>query len=109
MKENFSTLAYLLASLIIIAFFAKSLDYLVTRAEPATTLESSEVLKDDRGKFKYASGSCETDLECVASGCSMEFCASEGVVSTCELKPDAPNPEAYKCGCFEGYCAWIAK
>jgi len=105
MKENFSIFAYLLASLIIIAFFAKGLDYFIARSEPAVNT-TSEVLRDDEGKLKYASGTCENDSECLAEGCSMEFCASEGIVSTCELKPDAPDRETYKCGCSEGYCAW---
>lgn len=53
-------------------------------------------------------GECDTDADCVATGCSGEVCLAranaEGLVTTCEVLPCFGVLEA--CGCIEGSCSW---
>lgn len=108
MNRNFSLLVYFFASIIIISFFAKSLDIFLSRTEPVEDPVYAEVLRGEKGELKYASGSCNDDVDCSPTGCSLEVCGAEGVITTCEVKEDAPG-DNYRCGCFENTCAWIAK
>ena len=53
---------------------------------------------------------CETDEECITSGCNSEICGGEqeeGFASIC-LFPEHPLPQdlGYVCGCFENECQW---
>jgi eight-cysteine-cluster-containing protein len=45
---------------------------------------------------------CESDADCLVSGCNNEVCAAESVETTCEV---IPVPDG-KCGCVNGECIW---
>ena len=110
MKQNFVVLVYLAASLLIIAFFAKSLDILLNRLENPTKAEvqNIEVYDTQNGTLRYASGVCSESSDCFVAGCSNEICANEQeVASTCDLKPDHPKDFGYECECYNNKCTWI--
>lgn len=111
MKPNFTLLAYMFASILIVSFFAKSLDLLVDRANTTKaypTANSSSTYRDSTGELKYTKGSCSINADCMPTGCGSEFCASEELVTTCEVKSDAPSTD-YECACLDTKCAWILK
>lgn len=52
---------------------------------------------------------CETDADCVKTGCSGQVCAGRGekVYTTCEWKFCYNSTEfGMKCGCYDGKCQW---
>jgi len=62
----------------------------------------------ERVEGRQVAGECDTDADCVASGCSGEVCLAranaEGLVTTCEVLPCFAVLTA--CGCIEGSCSW---
>lgn len=67
-----------------------------------------EEVKNFCGKSSY--GPCQTDTDCVTSGCSGQVCQSrneEPIVTTCEWR-DCYDAKKFnlRCGCFEGKCQW---
>jgi len=55
-------------------------------------------------------GSCSSDEDCIAGGCSGQVCQSQGeepVITTCEYR-DCYNGANYgvSCGCADGKCRW---
>lgn len=111
MKPSFTLLAYLFASVLIVSFFAKSLDVVVDRANSGQIARENikrTAYTDTKGELKYAEGSCKDSADCTPTGCGGEFCASKKLVSSCEVKPDAPNDD-YSCTCFNSKCAWVTK
>lgn len=109
MDSRFETFAFFLAGLMFIAIVAKALSLAVTTAENGSHSPVQNAYTDTDGNLKYAVGGCETDAECQPTGCSMEICGSEEVVSTCEIKADRADPGSYKCGCYQSSCAWKLK
>lgn len=103
MKKSITLFAYFLASIIIIGFFAQSLSVLIDRNTPKPTSSAREQISST-----YTVGVCSKDTDCFLSGCGGEYCASEEVISTCEVKPDAPSDD-FRCGCYDNRCAWILK
>jgi eight-cysteine-cluster-containing protein len=57
----------------------------------------------DRFEGNSYGNSCETDEDCIVSGCSSEVCAAESVATTCEALPYQPEGG---CLCVEGVCQW---
>lgn len=107
MHKSFSTLGYFFAALLLVGFFARSLDFLLARVDPKqNTSGKLEAYLNEEGGLKYASGACSVDADCVPTGCSLEYCGSEGVASTCEVKADHPANAGFKCGCLGQTCAW---
>ncbi len=112
MSKNFSILAYLFASLVVVAFFAKSLDFFVdkSQSQSKSTIIQEEIYTDDTGNLKYASGGCNEDLDCFFSGCNREICTSQtGIVSACIAIKDHPQDLGYTCGCYKNKCSWLKK
>ncbi len=72
-----------------------------------TDIENNS-LEDFCGFSTY--GSCSSDSECSAGGCSGQVCQSkneEPVITTCEFR-DCYNAKKYnlKCRCVENKCQW---
>lgn len=66
-----------------------------------------EIYMDEAVQPKYAQGTCSTEGDCTPAGCGGEVCSDDpGLITTCEVKPDAPDPNIYKCGCVEDQCVW---
>lgn len=110
MNKSFPTLAYFLACLIAVAFFAKGLEFLLHKAEnrPYEDNKVQEVYLNKDNTLKYATGACSIREECTFAGCSNEYCTSEGgIFTTCEVKDDHPAQMGYSCSCYQGKCAWI--
>lgn len=106
--------ASIMAGLLIVALFAVLLSNFVSRYQDSPSIPptpvSENVFRNDDGSLKYAVGTCSTDSDCYVAGCSSEMCADTlDLITTCEVKPDAPDPSMYSCGCYEGNCAWISK
>jgi len=51
-------------------------------------------------------GECSKDSDCIITGCSNHVCASESVVTTCEVREEYNCTKLTSCGCFEGACMW---
>lgn len=55
-------------------------------------------------------GTCESDLECIETGCSGSTCQSkneEEMMTTCEWKECYDNEKyGLSCQCIEGKCTW---
>lgn len=53
-------------------------------------------------------GSCQTDEDCVVTGCSGQLCAPSPTASTCEFLPEYAcyRDEITSCGCNDGTCGW---
>lgn len=51
---------------------------------------------------------CETDADCVVTGCSGQICASEPMASTCEWREEYAcyGEPTTSCGCNAGQCGW---
>ncbi len=64
-----------------------------------------EIFADKNGSPALATGSCSSDSECRASGCSSQICSNHEVVTTCELGV-FPEKETYSCGCKNDRCVW---
>jgi len=74
-----------------------------------TAVESTETPSVEPGDPLYDryegtafDNDCESDDDCMTSGCSGEVCAAESVVTTCEVV-GAPGGE---CGCVDKECIW---
>jgi len=52
-------------------------------------------------------GHCDSDNDCLRSGCSGQVCGVEGHSTTCEWR-ECYNPEPYdlQCGCKDNECQW---
>lgn len=110
MNKNFSILVYLFASLLIIAFAAKSLDYLADRSQQQQKANPIiiDIYQDANRNLKYANGACSKDSECSLAGCSSELCTSQtGIVSACIAIKDHPQDLGYTCGCYKNKCSWL--
>ncbi len=46
---------------------------------------------------------CQTDSDCIISGCSSEVCSAQSVTTTCEAIPPPPGD---KCLCLANRCKW---
>ncbi len=57
----------------------------------------------DRWEGTDSNNVCQRDSDCVVSGCGLEVCATDLVVTTCELLPRKPQGS---CGCLQGECQW---
>ncbi len=53
-------------------------------------------------------GACQTDDDCVVTGCSGQLCAPSPQASTCEFLPEYAcyRDEITSCGCNDGTCGW---
>jgi len=51
---------------------------------------------------------CDTDADCLVTGCSGQICASEHVFTTCEFRDEYAcySPQNTSCGCIDGLCGW---
>ena len=51
---------------------------------------------------------CQTDADCVVTGCSGQMCAPEARFSTCEYRPEYAcyGEPTTSCGCNNGSCGW---
>ncbi|MFP4598865.1 MAG: hypothetical protein ACOC9J_05145 [Persicimonas sp.] len=50
---------------------------------------------------------CQSDRDCVVSGCSGQVCADEPQATTCEWREEYACYQEYgDCGCNEGSCGW---
>ena len=52
---------------------------------------------------------CDSDDDCIRTGCSGQLCRPEPTASTCEFLPHYAcfgDPEVTSCGCRSGVCAW---
>lgn len=108
MHKNLSVLGFFFASLLAIGFVAASLELALKKVDPKYNYsEKFEVYRDESGNPKYAMGGCTNDTSCVPTGCGLEYCANEGIASTCEVKADHPANAGYKCGCLDQMCVWI--
>ena len=58
----------------------------------------------------YTSGPCETNNDCIVSGCNNEICQSKNedpLSSICLVTEDPPPQElGYECQCVENKCEW---
>jgi eight-cysteine-cluster-containing protein len=51
---------------------------------------------------------CLKDDDCVISGCSLEICHTEALISTCELIPTPKNDfGCTACKCVNTRCKWV--
>ena len=64
-----------------------------------------------RVEGRESAGECETDADCMATGCSGEVCLTkemaQGLATTCEMLPCFEVLDT--CGCVEGVCSWSLK
>jgi eight-cysteine-cluster-containing protein len=53
-------------------------------------------------------GACQTDDDCVVTGCSGQLCEAAPTASTCEFLPQYAcyRDEITTCGCNDGVCGW---
>lgn len=72
-------------------------------------IESIEQPKEENKEFcgKSTYSYCETDSDCIVSGCSGEICgsANEEIVSICIWK-DCYKNSNYNCKCINNQCQW---
>lgn len=54
------------------------------------------------------SGECQSDADCITTGCGGQLCASEPRVTTCEWRDEYACYQAptTSCGCNAGSCGW---
>jgi len=65
-----------------------------------------EILSSSEGVPMFATGNCNTNLDCFPSGCANHICANHDVVTTCE-NIDFPEKVAHTCGCIDNKCVWF--
>lgn len=74
---------------------------------PAALYESCR----SRVEGRESAGECETDADCMATGCSGEVCVTKemaaGMATTCEILPCFAALDT--CGCVQGVCSWALK
>ena len=49
---------------------------------------------------------CNSDSDCIITGCSSQICSNEPVISTCEWREEYACVKLSECGCNEGQCKW---
>ena len=53
---------------------------------------------------------CQSDADCMITGCSGQICAAEARATTCEWRPEyACYQEFGSCGCNAGSCGWAPR
>ncbi len=52
-----------------------------------------------------AKNECASDADCKPSGCSKEVCASEEMMTACDVQA-WPQGEGASCGCVNKQCIW---
>lgn len=73
-------------------------------------MRAVEIYKDEKGKSKYAQGTCNSDAGCTPAGCGKDVCSDDpGLITTCEAAPDSPDQNIYTCGCIDEKCVWYRK
>jgi len=86
--------------------------YRVKIHEPDGRLIKDVVVEIGGGGFCGWSdyGQCDSDDDCLRSGCSGQVCGSQDHITTCEWR-DCYNPEPYglSCGCVRNQCRWREK
>jgi len=65
----------------------------------------------ERVELPEVAGECQTDADCVKSGCSSEVCtsksAAEGLLTSCEVQDCFGVLDG--CGCQAGVCTWTLR
>jgi hypothetical protein len=52
--------------------------------------------------------SCESDANCIISGCSSEVCAAQSLATTCDVIPTPRRDYGCdSCACLAGSCRWV--
>ncbi|GEM_PF-4362573 len=51
---------------------------------------------------------CESDADCMITGCSGQICSDRAVITTCQALPEyiCYNEPTTQCGCNNGSCGW---
>lgn len=107
-KTNLLNLVSVTAALMIVAICASLFARIIATHDNSTA--TTQQTQNRQAMDKYGYGTCNTDSDCVPTGCSAELCSSdETLMTTCEVKPDAPDTNTYSCGCVEGMCSWYLK
>ena len=59
-----------------------------------------------------SSAECAVNSDCMKGGCSSQICApaaQEGIITTCEYRPEYDCYQEANCGCVQGTCGWTEK
>lgn len=52
------------------------------------------------------SKSCQSDADCIVSGCNQEICANQSLTSICIFKPEFACYQKSSCLCIDNQCDW---
>lgn len=105
MKDNLLNFVSVVAALLIIAICASLFSKFINEQKDAGLRAPQP--SPQQALDKYSFGECETEADCAPAGCSGEVCSSDStLITTCELRPDAPDTGVFTCGCVDQKCVW---